>query len=601
MKYVPQRRTNDGFGKNVLRFFKWLLIVTGGAVVAGGLFAFLLFGGSLRHHISSSAPGKTVLTYTLQSALPESAESGGLSLPLLKANRLTYADVIRALTYAAHDKRIRSLVVRLRDPELSPAQLQGLRVAIEQFRAGGKQAYIYAVDYGGSGSGIGDYYLASSFGQIWLQPVGTVSMNGIAAEVPFFKDILDKIGVSAQFQREGIYKSMPESVTLNGMSAPARQMMVGMVNDLSKQIVAGIADGRKMKVDRVNALVDNSPYTDGQALKLKLIDKIGYYDDMLAAAMKAAGKGANRAKLEKYAASLHSGSTFDDGKKIALIVGEGDIVSYGGQPHLGFDGGMAADKLVKVFRMVRADKHIVAVVFRINSPGGSPEAAETIRHAMLETEKSGKPVIVSMGGYAASGGYWIASAANKIVAEPATITGSIGVFGGKFVLAGLWNKLGVHWGSVTAGKNAMMWSQNVPFTPKQTAQFQDMLANIYRSFITRVATGRDMKPAAVEAVAQGHVWTGEQAQKRGLVDVLGGINKAVALAREMAHLKAGEKAPLVLYPRPKTPMQRVIELISGKETVAVLPALQAADILHALQTATGGETGLLQMPEMQLH
>ncbi len=599
MKYVPQRRTNDGFGKSALHFFKWLLIVTGGALVAGGLFAALLFGGSLRHHISSSAPGKTILTYTLKASLPENTESGGLSLSLLKPDRLTYADVIRALTYAAHDKRIKALVVRLRDPEMSPAQLQGLRVAIEKFRAGGKQAYIYAVDYGGSG--IGEYYLASSFGQIWLQPVGNVSMNGIAAEVPFFRDTLDKLGVSAQFLREGIYKSMPESVTLNGMSKPARQMMTGMISDLSRQIVAGIAADRKMKVAEVKALVDGSPYTDGQALKLKLIDRIGYYDEMFDAAMKAAGKGAHTVRLQKYAESLRSGSDFDDdGKKIALIVGSGDIISYGGQPHLGFGGGMAADKLVKTFRKVRKDKNVVAVVFRIDSPGGSPEAAETIRHAMLETEKSGKPVIVSMGGYAASGGYWIASAANKIVAEPATITGSIGVFGGKFVLAGLWSKLGVHWGSVSAGRNAMMWSENVPFTQKQTAQFQNMLADIYHAFIMRVATGRDMKPAAVEAVAQGHVWTGAQAQKRGLVDVLGGINKAVALARQMAHLKPGEKAPLVLYPRPKSPFERVMELLSGQEMVAIMPALQAADVLRALQTATNGETGLLQIPEMQL-
>ncbi len=602
MMYVPQRRKDDGLMKRIFRFFKWFFILTGVAVTAGVVFIAVSFGGAMRNDVRPVMPDKMVLTYTLKASLPETLDNDTLSLDMLK-RRMTYYDVVHALSAAARDPRVRALVVRLRDPALSPAQLQGLRAAVAKFRAAKKPAYIYAVDYGGSSSGLGDYYLATAFSKIWLQPVGAVSMDGVAAEVPFFKGLLDKLGIDAQILHEGIYKSMPESVTLSGMSQPARQMMTGLVGNLSGQIVAGIAADRKMTAAEVQNLVNAAPYTGRQALKLKLIDKIGFDDDLLAAAKQAAGKGAQSVRLQSYAESLRSVFPPDAEKKIALIVGAGDIISYSGQPHLGFGGGaMAADKIVKAFRKARDDKSVVAVVFRIDSPGGAPEASETIRHAMIETEKAGKPVIVSMGGYAASGGYWIASAADKIVAEPATITGSIGVFGGKFVLAGLWKKLGVNWDSVSAGDNAMMWSANTPFTPQQAAQFQAMLAHIYHDFIARVAEGRHMTPAAVEAVAQGHVWTGAQAKKRGLVDALGGIDAAIALARQAAKLKPGEQAPLALFPPQKSPVEMLMDVLSGKtDDASVFPSVSAADILRVARGAADGDARLLQMPQMTLH
>ncbi|MDE2336465.1 MAG: S49 family peptidase, partial [Alphaproteobacteria bacterium] len=233
MMYVPQRRRDDGFMKRAANFFKWFFILTGVAVTAGVVLIALAFGGALRRDVAPALPDRMVLTYTLKSALPESADGGSSPLALLRPERLTFEGVVHALAEAAHDKRVRALAVRLQDPELPPAQLQGLRDAVGKFRAAGKPAYIYAVDYGGASSGLGEYYLASAFSDIWLQPVGEVSMNGVAAEVPFFKDVLDKVGVDAEFLREGVYKSMPESATLDGMSAPAREMMTGLVGDLS--------------------------------------------------------------------------------------------------------------------------------------------------------------------------------------------------------------------------------------------------------------------------------------------------------------------------------------------------------------------------------
>ena len=602
MMYVPQRRNEDGFLKKVMGFIKWFFIMTGVSVTLGFVSLALMAGGAV-HSAGSSISDNIILTYTFKAGLEEIVSGPSLSQPLLRTSN-TFHEVIDALTEAAKDKRVKGFVARLQDIKMTPAQLQELRDTLAKFRAAGKPAYIYADDFGGFSSGMGDYYLASSFSQVWLQPVGTVSMNGVAVEVPFFKGIMDKVGVDAEFSRKGTYKSMPESLTLTGMSAPHREMMIGLVADLSDQITAGIAASRKMSVGDVRKLVNDAPFTGEEALQLKLIDKIGYYDQMLDDAKHAAGKDAETVTLEDYSSHEDSSPSFDrkSKAKIALIIGAGDIISYNSESHASLRGGdMAANKIASAFEDARKDKDVAAVVFRIDSPGGSPEAAETIRHAIVETQKKGKPVIVSMGGYAASGGYWIASPADKIVAEPATITGSIGVFGGKFVLAGLWDKLGVHWDNVSQGNNALMWSANVPFTEKQRNRFEAMLDDIYQAFIARVMEGRHMTHEQVEAVAEGHVWTGRQAKERGLVDELGGLDKAVMLAKAAAKLKPDQDVPLERFPAKKSPLEMLMQLVSGDDDASVLPSILEEGIMQRLQAEADSETGILKMPDVLMH
>ena len=589
MIYAPQRRQGDGFIKRVLGIFKWFFIVMGVWITLSmaSVVALMIWPP---HHVAMAS--KYLLTYTFKDRLVETAGAPSFSAPLHQAP--TFGELIERLTVAAADPRVKGFVAKLQDVSLSPAQLQELRDTLVKFRSAGKPTYIYADSYGGSHSGMGAYYLASAFGQIWLQPVGDLSMNGVAAEIPFFKGILDKIGVEAEFSRKGTYKSLPESLTLNTMSPANREMTTGLVNDLASQIVAGIAATRGMTPESVKQLVDGAPYSGEDALKLKLIDKQGYYDMMLSGAKRKAGLGDDSEKEGTLALQDYVPNKAQEAKtKIALIIGEGDIVSYGD-----VNGGMSADKIAAAFEDARKDKQVAAIVFRVNSPGGSPAASETIRHAIMQTQQKGKPVIVSMGGYAASGGYWISAPADKIVAEPATITGSIGVFGGKFVLAGLWQKLGVHWDSVAAGSNAEMISSNKPFTAAQRERFEAMLDNIYSSFIARVAQGRHMTPAQVEAVAEGHVWTGRQAKDKGLVDELGGLDKAVALAKAAAKIKPDQYVPLRLFPEKQTPIEMIFKMISGdtdsSASVLSLIGLDTTGILKSLQAE------VLNVPEMQV-
>lgn len=550
-------------------------------------------------------PEKIVLTYTLKNGLREAQGMPSLSDPLLRPPA-TLREVTDALETAKADARVKGFVLKLQSTDLSVAQIQELRNAVHDFRKSGKFAYIYADSYGGLSPGMGDYYLASAFDKIWVQPVGVVSITGVASETPFLRDVMAKAGVVAQFSHKGTYKSAPESLTASDMSAPNRMAMTAMINDLYDQITAGVAADRGLSVADVKNLVDGAPYNDAQAKKLKLVDDVGYYDETLAAAFKAGGTDDKAAvKLLGYAFNtatmdlkmgmpgfvsrfMHKAdpSTAHEGKKkIALIVGEGDIVPFGGAGNgLGGGGDMRADKLVAAFEAARKDKDVAAVVFRIDSPGGSPEAAESIRRAVIQTQKAGKPVVVSMSGYAASGGYWVATPADKIVAEPATITGSIGVFGGKFVLQGLWQKLGVNWVEIGAGKNAGMWSANTPFNDEEYKKFDATLDAIYEGFLQRVMEGRHLTHAQAEAVAEGRVWTGRQAKENGLVDALGGLSDAVTLAKKLAKVDDKTQTPVVVFPPPKSTLEEFISLAT--EGAFAKPDIQtlAARALENIQS-----------------
>jgi protease-4 len=598
MTYIPQRRIDDSFWGSVKTFFRRFFITIGVGVTISFFFMILTIA-SIAHRASPSMPDNMILTYTFKTGLAELVSKPALGQPLFRP-ATTFHGIIDRLTAAAKDDHVKGLVAKLQDIDMAPAQIQELREALQKFRAAGKFTYIYADDFGGFSSGMGDYYLASSFGQLWLQPVGSVALNGVAAEVPFFKGIMDKIGVEAQFNHKGKYKSAPESLTLTGMSGPHREMMESIVNDLADQIIAGIAADRKLTVENLRQLIDGAPYGDNEALKLNLVDKIGYYDQMLEEAKQKAGKEAETVALTDYSSESkmqHKKSKEAGKSKIALIIGSGDIIPHASQTHAGLSGGdMAADKITAAFEDAQKDKHVAAVVFRVDSPGGSPGAAESIRHAVMEMQKAGKPVIVSMGGYAASGGYWVATSADKIVAEPATITGSIGVFGGKFVFTQLWEKLGINWDSVAVGDHARMWSSNTPFTDAEMERFEFLLDKIYDAFVTRVMAGRKMTREQVLAVAEGRVWTGRQAKEKGLVDELGGLDKAIALAKVAAKLKPDEDIPVERFPSQKSPLEMLLEMADDGD-VSILPALHinAADILQALRLQ------ILKEPEIQLY
>lgn len=540
--------------------------------------------------LTPSIPNKILLTYTFTPELGQTETRPALSGPLLRAP-VILEDVTKAINAAAADSRVKGFAAKIDGINLNPAQLQELRDAVLKFRNAGKFAHVYADSYGGMGEGMGAYYLAAAFDTIWLQPVGMVAVNGMAAQIPFARDLLDKIGAEADFSHKGKYKSAPESLTANKIGDANREMMTAIIGDLSSQMLGDIAKDRGFNLHSLTALRDQSPFDEKQALELKLVDQIGYADEMKDIAEKKAELTDEEApvNLAQYIEERRGVETRAAGsadKKIALVYGVGEIVPTEGAGGGFGDGGMSASKISEAFESVINDDAVAAVVFRIDSPGGSPSAAETIRRVVMRTQKSGKPVVVSMGGYAASGGYWIAAPADKIVAQPGTMTGSIGVFGGKIVLEKLWDKIGLHWDTIAEGKNATMWSANKKFSPAERAKFESLLDGTYESFLQRVMEGRKMTQEQAAAVAEGRVFTGQQAKENGLVDMLGGLDVAVAEARKLAKIDDKTVAPLVSYPPEKSRLELLTSFLVGEEQV-MMPLtidVRIPDVVRALQS-----------------
>lgn len=665
MSDTPQRRKQDKLSAKIWRFFYRFFFMIGIATFIS-LTMLTITMSRMMNFSPPSLPDEMVLTFVIKSDIVEVVGRPNLSQPLLRP-ATTLQDVVAALDLASKDKRVKGLVTRIEDMRLSAAQIQELRDALKRFRAAGKRAYVYADSFGGMGGGMGDYYLASAFDEIWLQPVGLVSMGGVAAEVPFVRGLFEKIGVDTQFAHQGIYKSAPESLTEYGMTPPHREMMQTLVSDLSGQMVQGIAEGRGLFAEDMRRLVDQSPYGEKDALRLKLVDRIGYFDEMVTHARRtlsarpapSADKPADAApeaaqelapettaeetlpkdatpadvaKAEEAAEAALPGavallgysfvaetqalnkgvsgfvskmarreappSELRKKDKIALIYGSGEIVPFSPRAQASpFGGGsMAADKIVQAFRSVQADDSVAAVVFRVDSPGGSPAASETIRRVIMETRRKGTPVVVSMGSSAASGGYWIAAPADKIVAQPATLTGSIGVFGGKFVFAGLWEKLGINWESVSEGKNAQMWSAHTRFTPEQMQRFDSLMAETYEAFLDRVAEGRNIPRDKVKELAEGRVYTGRQAKDIGLVDDLGGIEVAVQHARKLGKMEEDMDVPLVRFPPRKSTLEMFIALATEGALFQPHFTISAADAAQMVEQSVPPAGIMLRAP-----
>lgn len=534
------------------RFFLGLGIMTALFTV---LIAIVLFKGVDR--TSRPLPGQFTLTYTFQAGLNEDAQKPSLNDPLLKTP-VTLHDITAALYRAAQDPRVDRFVARIEGIDYGQARVQELRAAIKTFRAAGKHAIVFADDYGGFGSGTADYYLASAFDDIWLQPVGALSLTGLASQSPYVRDLLDRIGAKPVFLRRGKYKSGAENLTHTHMSPENREMLQSLITNLHDQIAADIAQSRQQDLDHIQNLMRQGPFTAEQALENTLIDRIGYFDEI--------EKDINQTvTLTRYAAQGRSQKAAPGGA-VALVQISGAIVPHAQRSsglHVSFGGDQArADKIAAAIKSATEDKNIAALVVRIDSPGGSPSASETLHRALVQAAAAQKPVIISMGDYAASGGYWIATAGDKIFAQSATLTGSIGVFGGKFVLQDLWRKLGVRWESVASSDNATLWSSAQDFTPAQREKVQHLLDQVYDRFLDRVAQGRSMPVEHVETLAQGRVYTGDQAKDIGLVDAIGGLEEAIAYARESANLD--QNARVILFPPKKSTLEVFIDMLTGE-------------------------------------
>jgi len=511
-------------------------------------------------------PAIAVLELDLAQPLAESRPSSPFG-ELFAGERLTLRQIEEGLERAGRDERVKGLAVRLGGGGLSFPTSQELRDAISAFRKRGKFALAFAASYGDTGSGSSSYYLATAAEEIWLQPSGEVGLTGVVAETPFVRGALDKLGVAAHFDKREEYKNAVDQITDTAYSAAFRESMESMLGSLYGQLVKGVADGRGMSIEAVKGIIDRGPFLAKEALEAKLVDRLGYRDEAAEAAKKRAGEGAQLMLLRDYFRSTRSDG--GAGRVIALVAGSGPIIS--GDSELDGPFGAAAigaDTIAKALDEAAKSRDVAAILFRIDSPGGDYVASDTIWRAVSRAKAAGKPVIVSMGDVAASGGYFIAAPATKIVAEPATLTGSIGVFGGKFVVKELFGRLGITVDSVQFGTNAAMWSSDRDFTEAGWRRLEASLDAVYRDFTAKVVQGRGLEADRIPKIAKGRVFTGEEAREAGLVDALGGWPAALALARQAAGVGPEEPVELRSYPRPGRELRRLLDRLLSDDATA---------------------------------
>jgi protease-4 len=496
-------------------------------------------------------------------------------------SRAVLPDVVDGLRRAGDDARVAALVVRLGGRSIGLAAVQELRRAVADFADKGKLTIAWAESFGEFSASNVQYYLATAFEQIWLQPSGDLGLTGIAVERLFLRGVLDRVGAEFQVAKRHEFKSAAEQLTDTGFSEPARQATDRLTASITEQLVQAIAERRGLSRDQVGALIDAGPFLAARAEAEGLVDHLGYRDEVYAYARKQAGPDAVVLYLGRYqrgkvlAERAREAVTQVPGSPepgVAVIYATGPIRRgrSGRGPLSG--GAMGSDTIAGAIRAAAKDPTARAIVLRVNSPGGSYVASDTIWREVVRARAGGIPVVVSMGDVAASGGYFISMAADEIVAQPGTITGSIGVITGKPVLGAAIGRAGVTSDLISQGAHAAMFSQLRPFSADEWTLVNDWLDHIYADFTGKVATGRGMTADQVHEVAKGRVWTGADALAHGLVDELGGMDRAVAIARRRAGL--GEDAPLRAFPRIR-PLDRLRPAASSESRGAASASLFA--------------------------
>src|SRR5579859_4713638 len=527
------------------------IVFVGLAVVILG-FAVARFGS--RRPVSIANNSTRVLQ--LEGDVPERAPVE-FPIPFLnEVQPLTVAETWQLLRNAAADSRIKALVLEPRGLSVGWAKLEEIRDDILAFKKSGKPVYAYL-----RGAGTHEYYLASAADRVFMSPEDDLDVKGLRAELMFVKSTLDKLGVSLEFQHVGKYKDAPDMFTKTSSSPETREVINLLLDQLYGDFVNTIAQGRKKEPAEVRALIDNGPFVGKEALNGGLVDALVYEDEMYGQLQDRLKLGnLNKIAEHDYVRAPAAGLGLEGPTRIALLVGEGDI-TRGATNDRGADTGITAGGMVRLLRQVRDDSSIKGVILRIDSPGGDGIASDDILHeAKLLSQK--KPTVISMSDLAASGGYFIAMTGDPVIAYPNTETGSIGVFFGKLNLRALYDKIGLNKEIFARGRFADIDTDYRPLNDAQRAKLQTELEGFYSGFVQRVADGRKRKYDQIEPLAQGRVWTGAQAKVNGLVDELGGLDRAIEIVKQRAKIGASEKITLVAYP----PRRNVLELLLNRET-----------------------------------
>jgi protease IV len=491
-----------------------------------------------------------ILELDLTDGAPEGQPTDPLSA-VLSLRKLRLQDIVEGLRRARDDDRVRALVAKVGGGNIGLARVQEIRAAVEAFRASGKLTVAWAETFGEFTHGNVPYYLATAFDRIYLQPSGSVGLTGVAVEQLFLHDALAKVGVGFQSAKRQEYKTAADPLTERGFTGPAREAAERLAVSVVEQISAAIAERRGKTQDDARALLDRGPFLAADALAEGLVDALGYRDEVYAAVRQEAGQDAVLQYVARYAkprALAQRARRVPNPREhfVALVHASGPI-RQGRSSRGPMGSAIGSDTVAAALRSARADDRVRAVLLRVNSPGGSAVASDTIWREVVRLRVAGKPVVVSMSDVAASGGYYIAMAADVIVAQPGTLTGSIGVIIGKPVVEEALGRVGITTDSVAEGARARMFTPFHPFTEDEWDRINSWLDLVYTDFVTKAADGRRMTPERMGELARGRVWTGADAAANGLVDELGGMAEAAEIVRRRAGLPAG--APLRTWPR----------------------------------------------------
>jgi protease-4 len=523
------------------------------------------FGGEKKITV---ADGSTLVLH-LEGELPEQPPVQ-LPIPFLQEHQpMTMFETWQLLRKAAADSRIKALVLEPRDLTVGWAKLQELRDDVTAFRKSGKPVFAYL-----RGPGAREYYIATAAEKIYMSPEDELDLKGLRAQLLYLKGSLDKLGVQMEFEHVGKYKDAPDMFTRTSPTPETLEVMNQVLDQYYGNLVDTIAQGRLKQADVIRAELDNGPFVGKETVDNGFVDELLFEDEVFGRLKTKLNGDTKRIGGQDYSKAQLSG--FEGSTKIAYIVGEGDI-TRGSTYENGTENGITATSMVKLLRQVENDSSIKGVIFRIDSPGGDGIASDDILHAAKELSAK-KPMVISMSDLAASGGYFIAMTGDQIIAYPNTLTGSIGVFFGKVDVKGLLDKLGVAQTVLTRGRFADIDDPAKPLTDVERAKLRQEIEVFYRDFVERVASARKRPYDQVEPLAQGRAWVGAQAKQNGLVDDLGGLDRAVELIKQKTNIPASEKIALVTYPPRRTLWDVVFNRNDESATIESLLARSAPNI-----------------------
>lgn len=516
-------------------------------------------------------PASTVLTLDLRETLTDQTSPNPFAA--FGGSGLSVMEVITTLDAAERDDRVKALFIRLPEGGMAPAAAEELRGAIHEFRRAGKRVVAHSQGFLPSGVVTSSYMLGAAADEFWMQDTASFQVTGIATEEVFLKGLFDRFGVVPDFQQRYEFKTAVNPYLQEGFTPEHRTSTLSWMSSVYDNALAYAAADRKQPVGALRAALESGPLSAPEAQARRLVDRLGQMEAAREQLLDRFGDDAETVEFNDY---VRAADRDNDGPQIAVVEAEGAIITgTGGTDPFGSGGSIYSDDVAEALYDAAEDDDVKAVVFRVSSPGGSDVASDQILAAVMAVQKANKPVVVSMGSYAASGGYWVSSKADAIVAQPSTLTGSIGVYGGKFAIGPALARYGVNMESLEVGGDfSDAYTPARPFNQAERAEFAEQIDRTYQGFVARVAEGRKLPVERVAEIARGRVWTGAQARELRLVDEVGGFYQAVAVAKRLAKIDADAEVDLRRYPGEKSPFEALGNLFGA--SAASIRTLAAA-------------------------